>query len=153
MTPALAAAEPSTVARRKVTRRERFLALMDQAMPWDWLLATVQPHWPPTDGNRVACHRLDQLLRLYFLQHWYSLDDDALEDALHDSASLRQFAGIDPCSLVQPLGTSMREFVSLLQARRLHGVLLTAATLNLNRQSLRMKRGAIFEASLFSTPT
>jgi hypothetical protein len=31
------------------------------------------------------------MLRLYFLQQWYGLADEALEDALYDSQALRGF--------------------------------------------------------------
>ena len=32
---------------------------------------------------------------VYFLQQWYGLADEALEDALYDSQALRDFARID----------------------------------------------------------
>jgi transposase, IS5 family len=35
------------------------------------------------------------MLRSYFLQQWYGLADEAVEDALYDSQALRGFAGID----------------------------------------------------------
>jgi len=31
---------------RKQTRRERFLAEMDQVVPWKRLLALIEPHYP-----------------------------------------------------------------------------------------------------------
>ena len=33
--------------------------------------------------------------RINFLQQWYGLSDEGLEDALYDSIALRGFAGID----------------------------------------------------------
>ena len=38
---------------------------------------------------------VERMLRIYFLQQWYGLADEALEDALYDSQALRGFAGID----------------------------------------------------------
>ena len=35
------------------------------------------------------------MLRVYFLQQWYGLADEALEDTIYDSQSMRGFAGID----------------------------------------------------------
>jgi IS5 family transposase len=35
------------------------------------------------------------MLRVYFLQHWYALADEALEDALYDSQALQRFARIE----------------------------------------------------------
>ncbi len=37
----------------------------------------------------------ERMLRIYFLQQWYSLSDEGLEDALYDSIAMRAFAGID----------------------------------------------------------
>ncbi|MBO9782162.1 IS5/IS1182 family transposase, partial [Xanthomonas phaseoli pv. dieffenbachiae] len=32
--------------KRKRTRREVFLAEMDQVVPWNYLLALIEPHYP-----------------------------------------------------------------------------------------------------------
>src|SRR3954470_5181563 len=34
------------------------------------------------------------MLRVYFVQQWYGLSDEGLEDAFYDSQALRGFAGI-----------------------------------------------------------
>ena len=35
------------------------------------------------------------MLRVYFLQQWFSLSDPGVEDALYESPVLRRFPGID----------------------------------------------------------
>ena len=35
------------------------------------------------------------MLRIYFVQQWFNLADPAVEEALYDSATLRQFVGIE----------------------------------------------------------
>ncbi|MGF6293106.1 IS5 family transposase [Paraburkholderia youngii] len=35
------------------------------------------------------------MLRIYFLEQWYGLTDEGLEDALYDSFAIRAFPGID----------------------------------------------------------
>jgi len=35
------------------------------------------------------------MLRIYFLQQWYALADEALEDAIYDSKAMRDFIDID----------------------------------------------------------
>ena len=35
------------------------------------------------------------MLRMYFVQQWYGLADEATEDALYDSRALCDFVGID----------------------------------------------------------
>ena len=71
-------------AKKKRTRRERFLARMEVVIPWAQLLAVVAPHYPKGARGRPPIG-LERMLRVYFLQQWYALADEALEDALYDS--------------------------------------------------------------------
>ena len=80
--------------KKKVTRRERFLGEMEKVVPWTRLCAVIEPHYPKGERGRPPIG-LERMLRIYFLQQWYSLADEALEDALYDSQALRTFAGID----------------------------------------------------------
>jgi hypothetical protein len=46
--------------KRKQTRRERFLAEMDQVVPWSGLLALIEPYYPKAGGGRkpyINCFR------------------------------------------------------------------------------------------------
>ena len=38
---------------------------------------------------------LEQMIRIYFLQQWYSLSDPAMKDALYDIESMRWFTNIE----------------------------------------------------------
>jgi len=33
---------------------------------------------------------LERMLRIHFLQHWFNLSDPAVEEALYESASMRE---------------------------------------------------------------
>ena len=54
----------------KVTRRGRFLAEMEAAIPWSGLLALIEPHYPKADHGRQPLG-LEKMLRIYFLQQWF----------------------------------------------------------------------------------
>ena len=54
------------------------------------------------------------MLRMYFIQHWFNLADEACGEALLDSAHLRRFVGIDLGRLTRADGTT-----ALLKFRRL----------------------------------
>ena len=60
------------------TRREWFLREMDQAVPWDRLVSRIKPRYPKAGKGRRPMP-LEQMLRIYFLQQWYSLSDPAME--------------------------------------------------------------------------
>ncbi|SAK93370.1 transposase, IS4 family protein [Caballeronia catudaia] len=51
---------------------------------------------------------------MYFLQQWYELSDEGLEDALYDSIALRGFAGIDLAVENVPDATTLLKFRRLL---------------------------------------
>ncbi len=81
---------------RKATRRDVFLAEMEQVVPWSALCALIEPVYPKgrERGGRPPIG-LERMLRIYFLQQWYDLSDPAVEEALYDSQAMRRFVGID----------------------------------------------------------
>jgi transposase len=66
------------------------LSLMDSVLPWKKLnaLARIQ-------GSGFPAARTETLLRIYLVQEWFGLSDDATEAALHDSISIRAFVRLD----------------------------------------------------------
>ncbi len=56
-------------AKKKSTRREQFLARMEEVIPWEKLLAVIAPHYPKGDRGRPPMG-LERMLRVYFLQQW-----------------------------------------------------------------------------------
>jgi len=79
----------------KRTRRQVFLEEMLAVVPWDALVARIAPFAPAGTTGRPPYPVL-VLLRVHFLQQWFSLADEAVEDALHDFHVYRAIAGIDP---------------------------------------------------------
>ena len=88
---------------------------MERVVPWARLCAVIEPHYPRGGRGRPPIG-IERMLRIYFLQQWYALADEAIEDALYDSQSLRTFTGIalgvDPV----PDATTLLKFRHLLEA-------------------------------------
>src|SRR6266481_2597129 len=80
--------------KKKITRREKFLGRMEAIIPWPSLLAVLEPFYPKGERGRPPVG-LERMLRMYFLQQWYGLADEALEDTLYDSQAMQGFARID----------------------------------------------------------
>ena len=76
--PSFAQAEFAT--QQKITRRKKFLARMETLILWTKLLAVIEPFYPKGEPGRPPVG-LERMLRVYFLQQWYGLADEALEDA------------------------------------------------------------------------
>jgi transposase, IS5 family len=89
----LSFAQAEFAAKPKTTRRERFLAEMEQVVPWSRLLEALGTFYDPDNRGRPPIG-LERMLRMYVVQQWYRLADEALEDAVYDSQALRH--GIDP---------------------------------------------------------
>ena len=101
---------------KKKTKREKFLAEMEVVVPWQALMALIEPHYPKTGtkGGRPP-YPLAIMLRIHLLQQWYSLSDPAMEEALIEVPTMRRFAGIDLISDRIPDATTILSFRHLLE--------------------------------------
>ena len=54
--------------KKKQTRRDKFLAEMEQVVPWARLVDRLRPFYPKGERGRPPVG-LERMLRLYFLQH------------------------------------------------------------------------------------
>jgi IS5 family transposase len=80
--------------KRKTTRREVFLAEMDQVVPWKSLLGLIEPFYPLACRGRQPYPR-ETRLRVHLMQNWFGLSDPGMEEALYEVASMRQFAWLN----------------------------------------------------------
>ena len=136
----------------KKTRRAMFLEEMEQVVPWAKLGALIEPHYPkPGNGRRPK--ELEQMLRIYFLQQWFNLADPAVEEALYDSVTLRQFVGIDLGAEPVPDETTVCKFRHLLEEHHLGEEILGTVNLYLQAKGVRITTGTIVDATLIHAPS
>ena len=90
------------------------------------------------------------MLRIYFLQQWYALADEALEDALYDSQALRNFAGIELNRDPVPDATTVLHFRHWLERHDLTGVLFDEVGAMLEERGLLMRQGTIVDATIIA---
>jgi IS5 family transposase len=138
-------------AKKKITRREKFLARMDEVIPWAKLLAVIEPHYPNGRRGRPPIG-LERMLRVYFLQQWYALADEALEDALYDSQALQRFARIDLSAEGVPDATTLLKFRRLLETHDLCQGLFAAINADLTARGLLLREGTLVDATLIAAP-
>jgi IS5 family transposase len=147
--PSFSQAEFAT--KKKLTRREKFLTRMEEVIPWVKLLAVIEPHYPKGKRGRPPVG-LERMLRVYFLQQWYGLADEALEDALYDSQALQQFARIDLSAEGVPDATTLLNFRHLLETHDLCKGLFTAINADLTARGLLLREGTLVDATLIAAP-
>jgi IS5 family transposase len=137
--------------KKKITRREKFLARMEEIIPWSALLAVMEPFYPKGERGRPPIG-LERMLRVYFLQQWYGLADEAIEDAIYDSQAMRGFARIDLAADGVPDATTLLKFRRLLETNDLCKGLFNAINADLARRGLMMRQGTLVDATLLAAP-
>ena len=138
----------------KKTKREQFLAEMDQVMPWVRLRALIEPHYPKASkaGGRPPI-ALERMLRIYCLQQWYNLSDPAAEEALYDSIVMRKFAGVISDADIIPDETTILRFRRLLEAHQLTEALFCEINGLLSERGLFVGKGTIVDATIIHAPS
>src|SRR5580658_1580803 len=138
--------------KKKQTRRDRFLGEMEQVVPWARLVERLRPLYPKGERGRPPIG-LERMLRIYFLQQWYGLADEGLEDALYDSQALRGFAGIDLAVESVPDATTLLKFRHWLERHDLTRVLFEEVGAMLEERGLLMRQGTIVDATIIAAPS
>jgi IS5 family transposase len=142
-------------AKRKTTRRDRFLGEMQQVVPWAMLLQMLTPYYYPTAGQGAGRPPigLERMLRMYFLQQWFGLADEALEDAIYDSQAFRAFLGIDLGRESVPDATTLLKFRRLLEDNGLAGGIFDTVKDLLRSRGLLLEKGTLVDATIMAAPS
>jgi len=92
------------------------------------------------------------MLRIYLLQQWYGLSAPAMEEALYEISSMRQFARL---SLTQPIPdeTTLLHFRHLLEQHGLCARLFEVVNGYLQEKGLLMRHGTIVDATIIAAPS
>ena len=121
-------------------------------VPWARLVRVIEPYYPKGERGRPPIG-LERMLRIYFLQQWYALADEALEDALYDSQAMRTFAGIDLSVEAVPDATTLLNFRHLLEAHHLTQAIFAEVGALLRERKLLMREGTIVDATIIAAPS
>jgi IS5 family transposase len=138
--------------KKRKTRREKFLGEMEQVVPWAQLIALVEPHYPSSGRVGRPPIGVARMLRMYFLQQWYSLSDEGLEDAIYDSQSMREFIGIDLAREQVPDATTLLKFRRLLEDQKLTKAIFEQVNAHLGERGLLMREGTLVDATIIAAP-
>ena len=133
--------------KRKQTRREVFLAEMEQVVPWAALLALIEPFYPKA-GNGRAPYPMATMLRVHLLQNWFGYSDPAMEEALYEVTALRRFAGLSLTRGRIPDETTILNFRRMLETHDLGAQLLSVVNADLTKRGLLLRQGTIVDATI-----
>ena len=135
----------------KKTRKREFLEQMQQVVPWQDLVALIAPYAPEGRKGRPP-FPVEMLLRIHFMQQWFTLSDPAMEEALHDMPLFRDFVGLSWDSTTPDESTILR-FRHLLEAHKLAEQILKTVIDLLESKKLLLRTGTIVDATLIAAPS
>ena len=138
--------------RKKKTRREEFLEIMDEIIPWDEWVSVIEPYYPKGKRGRPPMG-IEKMLRMYLLQIWFNLSDPATEDAVYDSYAMRKFTGIDFMKESVPDETTLCKFRHLLEVNGLNELFFEAINRVMVQSGHMMKDRTIVDATIIDTPS
>jgi transposase, IS5 family len=136
----------------KRTRRREFLEEMDLVVPWSELVALIAPHLPEGKRGRPP-FPVGALLRIHFMQQWFTLSDPAMEEALHDVPLFRDFAGLGGWGDRLPDESTILRFRHVLEKHRLAEQILATINALLQARGLMLKSGTVVDATLIAAPS
>lgn len=139
-------------AKKKQTRRDRFLGEIEAVTPWVELERTIAPFYPKSGGRGRPPIGLERMLRMYVAQQCFGLSDEGIEDALYDSQAIRRFVGIDLGREAAPDATTLLKFRRLLETHLLTESIFNAINAHLAAKGLLMREGTIVDATLIAAP-
>jgi len=139
--------------RKRKTRREEFLAMMDKVIPWNEWVAIISPYYPSGKRGRPV-RGIETMLRMYFLQIWFSLSDEMTEESIYDSHAMRKFMRVSFGSDEQaPDATTLLKFRHLLEENALCEKLFQDLNDRLESNGCVMRGGSIVDATIIKAPS
>lgn len=138
--------------KKKAPRRERFLNKMEAIIPWQKWIGAIEGVYPKGERGRPPMGA-EKMLRMYLLQLWFNLSDEAVEDSLYDIQSMRRFVGINLATEAVPDARTLLKFRRLLEEHEIGKQLFSELKSELMRSGLMLKEGTIVDATIFEAPS
>ncbi len=136
----------------KRTRKREFLGEMERVVPWSDLVALIAPYMPEGRRGRPP-FAIEAMLRIHFMQQWFTLSDPAMEEALHDVPLFRDFAGLGGWDDRLPDESTILRFRHLLEEHKLASEILKTINALLQAKGLLLRAGTVVDATLIAAPS
>jgi IS5 family transposase len=138
--------------RKRVTKRESFLKMMNEIIPWSEWVELIRPFYPKGEQGRPPLG-IELMLRMYLLQIWFNLSDEMTEDSIYDSYSMRCFMCLNFLEQQVPDATTLLKFRHLLEEHHLGEKMFNAIKELLEANVCMMHGGTIIDATILNAPS
>jgi IS5 family transposase len=134
--------------KRKKTQKEKFLEKMRSIVPLERWCEIIRPFYYE-NGNGRQPISLAVMLRMYLVSLWYNLSDEAAEDLIIESLSVRNYVGITGDA---PDSTTLCKFRHILENNNLTKIIFDELTALLQEKKILFKEGTIVDATIIEAP-
>jgi IS5 family transposase len=135
----------------KKTRKQVFLEQMEQVVPWAALVDLIAPYYPEGKTGRPP-FSLHTMLRVHFMQQWFTLSDPGMEEAFFDTPLYREFAQLEELGRLPDESTILR-FRHRLEKHKLAEQILCVVNEILIQRGLLLKTGTVMDTTLIAAPS
>jgi transposase, IS5 family len=135
----------------KRTRKQIFLEQMEKVVPWAALVERIAPYYPEGKSGRPP-FSLQTMLRVHFMQQWFTLSDPGMEEAFFDTPLYREFAQLEEFGRLPDESTILR-FRHRLEKHKLADEILATVNELLTSKGLLLKVGTVVDATLIAAPS
>ena len=135
----------------KKTRKQLFLSQMEQVVPWAALVELIEAYYPEGKTGRPP-FSLQAMLRIHFMQQWFTLSDPGMEEAFFDTPLYREFAQLEEFGRLPDESTILR-FRHRLERHKLAEQILGVVNDILIERGLLLKTGTVVDATLIAAPS
>jgi IS5 family transposase len=126
--------------------------MMDKITPWDKWMSIIEPYYPSGKRGRPT-RGIETMLRMYFLQIWFSLSDEMVEDSIYDSHAMKKFMRVNFGEEQVPDATTLLKFRHLLEKNNLCKKLFEDLSERLYANGCVMRGGSIIDATIIKAPS
>lgn len=144
-------AEAEYAIKKRTTRREKFLAQLEELVPWQKLNQQLSKGHRKAGPGRPP-YPLDTLLRIHIMQLAYNLSDPEMEDYLYEVESMRRFARLRLSENI-PDESTILNFRHYLEDHKFGRKIFETINLHLAEKGLRLREGTIVDATIIAAPT
>lgn len=138
--------------RKRKTKREEFLEMMDEIIPWDEWVKIVEPYSPVSGKRGCQPKAIETMLRMLLLQSWFALSDEGIEDTIYDSYAMKSFMRIDFINEQVPDATTLCRFRKRLTENGIQQMIFDSIRRFMDEHGKIMHGGTIVDATIIEAP-
>lgn len=139
--------------RKRKTKREEFLDIMNEIIPWDEWVKLVEPYSPVSGKRGCQPKAIETMLRMLLLQSWFNLSDEGVEDTIYDSYAMKRFMGLDFVKEQVPDATTLCRFRKRLTENGIQQKIFESIRRFMDEHGKIMHGGTIVDATIIEAPT